>query len=298
MSDQPTVSVIVPVWNDEIRIQQCVAALESQSYPSDRYEVIVVDNGSDTPVRSLLERFPHARVTEEPEPGSYRARNTGLALATGEVIAFTDSDCVPAADWLENGVAALQGTANSGLVGGAIELVVHDEARPTAVELYERVFAFPQERYVKLERWAATANVFTYRQVVDAVGGFDPARLSGGDREWGVRVAAAGYPLVFAEDVRVQHPARRTTAELKSKVLRTTGAGYTPSPVPRQGSKRAFVRGLARNVFPARSLIRVWRSPAMRGPGDSLKASSIVLLVGYLRAWESIRLRLGGTPVR
>src|ERR1044071_6513252 len=104
----PFVSVIVPVWNDSARLDRCLRALEEQTYPGDLYEVVVVDNGSDEPLGPVIERHGRASLVRETKPGSYAARNTGLAHARGEVVAFTDADCLPAPDWIEQGVARLR----------------------------------------------------------------------------------------------------------------------------------------------------------------------------------------------
>jgi len=97
----PFVSVIIPVYNDPERLKTCLQALEEQTYPQSSYEVIVVDNGSDESIEPIVTEFNQAKAGYEPHPGSYAARNKGLSLARGEVIAFTDADCIPALDWIE-----------------------------------------------------------------------------------------------------------------------------------------------------------------------------------------------------
>ena len=217
------VSVIVPVYNDEIRLQKCLDALENQSYPKDYYEIIVVDNASTVDLKSIVDCFKQSHYYYEAQPGSYAARNTGLTVSTGEVIAFTDSDCIPAHNWIERGVYALQKNHNSGLVGGAITFFYKNPNCLTGVELYEQYEGFPQKRYIEKENFGATANVFTYRKVIDSVGKFDSKLKSGGDSEWGKRVARAGYNLCYAEDVEVKHPARSTYSEYYKKISRVIG---------------------------------------------------------------------------
>src|SRR5690606_31008932 len=103
----PRVSVIVPVRDDVEGLSRCVAALQAQDYPTDRFEVVVIDNGSIRDLRPVVPDEPRFRLVREDRPGSYVARNAGVAVATGEVLAFTDADCRPRADWLSQGVAAL-----------------------------------------------------------------------------------------------------------------------------------------------------------------------------------------------
>ncbi len=95
----PFVSVVIPVFDDPDRLRTCLQALEHQTYPKPRYEVIVVDNGSARSVPPLVGQFGQARATYEMVPGANAARNRGISLARGEILAFTDADCVPARDW-------------------------------------------------------------------------------------------------------------------------------------------------------------------------------------------------------
>ena len=217
--NKPFVSVIIPVFNDGQRLARCLQALEAQTY-RDRFEVIVVDNGSKEDPASIVAMFPHAKLSRQARPSSYAARNTGITLARGEVLAFTDSDCLPDPRWMEAGVDALVTTADCGMVGGAVEIFCQDETRPAAVEVFERITAFPQERYLRDYHYAVTANVFTWRRVMEQLGTFNEKLKSSGDNEWGNRVHAAGLKQVYCAEARVRHPARRTFGEIYRKTVR------------------------------------------------------------------------------
>jgi GT2 family glycosyltransferase len=212
------VSVVVPVWRDTEGLAACLEALSRQTWPADRREILVVDNGGG----GVVEAGPGVRVLREAEPGSYAARNRGILEARGSVIAFTDADCVPAPDWLEKGVAHLEDPA-VGMVAGRIRVTFRDPARPTLVERYESVASFRQEEYLRKRRFGATANVLTTRSALEIVGSFDPRLKSLGDVDWGVRVFEAGLGQVYAGDAVVDHPARRTLAEFRSRSARMTG---------------------------------------------------------------------------
>ncbi|MDD5217954.1 MAG: glycosyltransferase, partial [Candidatus Omnitrophica bacterium] len=220
----PYVSVIVPVYNDLAGLNNCLFVLTSQTYPRDRYEIMVVDNGSEENVRMITQCYPQVRLVFEPVRGSYAARNQGIRHSYGEILAFTDSDCMPAANWIERGVEQLGAVPNCGLVGGRIGLVFRDPQRPTAAELYDRFFYFHQDAYVRDKHFAATANLFTSRRVFEKIGLFDDGLQSGGDREWGRRVYAAGYAQVYAEDVTVFHRARSHWADIRGKFVRINSA--------------------------------------------------------------------------
>jgi len=104
----PFVSGIVPVYNDTSRLVLCLDALEHQSCPTERFEVVVVDNGPRPSLEPPIADFRQSRVGHEPRPGSYAARNRGTRSARGRILAFTDADCIPARNWIHTGVGALQ----------------------------------------------------------------------------------------------------------------------------------------------------------------------------------------------
>jgi glycosyltransferase involved in cell wall biosynthesis len=290
---QPFVSVIIPVFNDAERLGRCLAALARQTYPAGRFEVVVVDNGSADDIRPLLAPHPWAVLASETRPGSYAARNAGLAVARGDVLAFTDSDCVPEPEWLACGVACLQRHPECGLVAGAITVFFREPERPTAVELYESITAFPQQKYVEKYRYGATANMFTRRDVFARVGSFDAALTSGGDREWGQRVHAAGLPLVYADEARVQHPARRSFGELSHKIVRVTN-GMERLRARQPGSLRPFAKALARDLLPPLAKIRgIWADRRLRGAGQRAKVTGVLLGLRYTQAWARLRARAG-----
>jgi glycosyltransferase involved in cell wall biosynthesis len=101
-------SVIVPFYNAEPTIERCLRALLEQNYPQDRYEILMIDNNSTDRSAAIVQRYPRIRYLKERKQGSYAARNRGIAAASGAIVAFTDPDCVPRADWLEQIMSAMQ----------------------------------------------------------------------------------------------------------------------------------------------------------------------------------------------
>jgi glycosyltransferase involved in cell wall biosynthesis len=101
-------SIVVPVFNAEPFIERCLRSLIQQTYPADRYEIIVVDNNSSDRSAAIVAKFNRVKLLHEPEQGSYAARNTGIRVARGEVVAFTDPDCEVQADWLRKIAQAME----------------------------------------------------------------------------------------------------------------------------------------------------------------------------------------------
>lgn len=293
----PFVSVIIPVFNDFERLVKCLKALEKQTYSRCLYEIIVVDNGSDEDISNLREIFNHVTFTYEGCTGSYAARNRGITLAKGDVIAFTDSDCIPNEYWIEKGVEALYQTSNCGMVAGKIDIFFKNPEHPTLVEMYDSVMAFHQEEFITTFRYGATANVFTFKSVLQDVGAFNEVLKSNGDREWGQRVYRAGYKQVYGEDACVAHPARYTFSELHKRIIRITGGHYDFK--KRRGySWPEFLRDWKTDLFPSlKEYRRIW-SHSILNVLQRFQIILVMVAVKHLGARERLRLKCGGTSTR
>lgn len=300
----PFVSVIIPVLNDAKRLQLCLQVLSQQTYPQHCYEIIVVDNGSDAAenIEAVVAQFDQAIVADESYPSSFAARNTGIALAKGEVIAFTDADCLPAVDWLEKGVSKLLSVPNCGMVGGRVDIFFRDPNQTTPVELYESITAFPQQDLVERQYYAATANVFTFKQVIEQVGGFEANLKSSGDIEWGQRIAAAGYSLAYADEARVAHPARYSWTQLFKRTVRLAGGLYDLYHRDRYSlfdRNRIYLLKLLESLVPPVNFVmRVFLNSPLQGLKQKVQVSAVMVFVRYVSAGELIRLKLGGVSTR
>lgn len=219
----PTVTVIVPVYNDVERLRMCLVALATQDYDGD-FDIVVADNASTDDIATAIPGGdPRFVVVREMKRGSYAARNAAVRQATGSVLAFTDADCIPRSDWLTNAVSTLIDEADpTDAVGGAINLLYRHPAGPTTgPELFEySEGGFDQELYVSKLHFSATANLVVWRRVFNAVGEFDPSLQSGGDLEWGQRLHKMGLRMNYSSRAVVDHPSRPSWSQLTAKTLR------------------------------------------------------------------------------
>ncbi|WP_290818572.1 glycosyltransferase family 2 protein [Halovivax sp.] len=224
-ADRPFVSVVVPVYNDPDGIRATLDSLVDQTYPETASEVIVVDNDStdETPAvaRSVAADHPGlVRLVRETEiQSSYAARNAGVRAASGDVIAFVDADVVADADWLEAGVEAM-GERGAEYLGCRVDVPCPE---PTFAGRYNAATGFPVRRYVEEGSFAPTCALFVARAVFADVGTFDGGLVSGGDVEFGRRVAASGRKIHYAPEARVEHPARTSLRSLLEKYVRVGG---------------------------------------------------------------------------
>lgn len=288
------VSVIIPVFNDLERLELCLIALENQTYSQQLYEIIVVDNNSTENIAKVTEQFKQVTLTQESKRGSYAARNQGIKIAKGELLAFTDSDCIPTTNWLENGVKILLSESNCGIVAGKIDLYYQNKDIPNAAEIFDKIVNLQQEKYVEESHYGATANLFTFKRVFEKVGLFNDNLKSGGDADWGNRVFAADYQLIYAKDVVVLHPARNTLNQLAKKVMRQTGGTFD-----RQEKQKLNFSQILNYIIqlrpPVRSAIRKSIAASeLKGILSKIKLTFIIIILHYLRLSEEVRLKLGG----
>ena len=295
----PFVSVIIPVYNDRERLTMCLEALQRQTYPSDLFEVIVVDNGSTEPIEPVVAAFSQARYLHEPKQGSYAARNRGIADTQGDVLAFTDADCIPDENWIEQGVKRLLSVPDSGLVAGKVDLFAQDPAHPNVYEVYDQLFYLDQNVAVHRGHYGATANLFTRRSVMDEVGLFDSQLKSSGDSDWGKRVFNQGYEQLYAEEACVRHPARNAFSQLHRKTVRITGGlrDRDAQRVDRPSRFRMFLLHARMWKPPLQKLAGLLMGKTGRslpGFGMRIKVASLALYLHYVRRFEFLRLALGG----
>lgn len=105
--ETPVISVVVPFFDSERHLADCIESLLCQQEVGGPYEIILINNGSSDGSVSIVGRYPELVVLDESKPGAYAARNAGIRRARAPLIAFTDADCVVAADWLRSIVAGM-----------------------------------------------------------------------------------------------------------------------------------------------------------------------------------------------
>lgn len=291
----PFVSIIIPVYNDGENLCRCLDALNRQTFSIQNYEIIVVDNGGQEELSPVKERYPHIILTAEKRPGSYAARNKGIESARGEIIGFTDSDCIPAEDWIENGVSRLSSLDKDGAVGGRVEFFFKNRDRPTAYELFDSISFFQQKRTVEQKHFSVTANLFVSKAVFSSIGLFNADLASGGDAEWGNRLYAQGIPLVYDQDTLIYHPARNSFKQIYKKTVRVTGGLHMLK--KRNGITKEIMALCASDVLPpVRRMIRISRDHRIRGLQKKTRVLAIMVCMKYIVLVEKFRLIIGGAP--
>ena len=222
--NQPEISIVVPVFNSEATIAQCIESLLALDYPKDKYEIVVVDNASTDGTAKILDNYP-VRVLPENRRGACCARNTGWRAAAYDLIAFTDSDCRVEKNWLSSIAPHFQDPM-VGASGGPL-----DSAKPqTVIEEYViRKDILSQKRAMRNEPisppFLITANAVYRREALEKVDGFDDAfTLAGEDADLCWRIVWLGYSIKYEPEATVIHQ-HRSTLRGMLKQVRNYGAG-------------------------------------------------------------------------
>ena len=210
---RPFVSVVIPVLNGERTIGDCLVSVLRGDYPQDRREILVVDNGSTDRTAEIIRGFP-VRYLRDTQRGAAHARNRGIEASNGEIIAFTDADCVASSGWLRelaNGFDAEE-------VGGVAGEILPYPPRTSAERYAARIRHLSPERYLRrpIFPFAVTANLAFRREVFDVVGLLDPRSPRGGEStDFCTRFfRGTGLELRLAPRAVVLHRHRATAREL------------------------------------------------------------------------------------
>jgi GT2 family glycosyltransferase len=202
----PRWSVVVPAYDRPARLSECLAALAALEEPAGGFEVVVVDDGSPTPLEPVTRPYAaRVRLERQANAGPAAARNAGAALARGEHLAFTDDDCRPASGWLRALDAAREREGEAMLGGRTVNALPGDLRAEASQQLVDHLYAWSASTgrlpFFPSNNLAVSAAGFA------GLGGFDARfpRAAGEDRDLGARWVAGGGRLVTVPDAVVGH---------------------------------------------------------------------------------------------
>ncbi|AFZ47447.1 glycosyl transferase family 2 [Cyanobacterium stanieri PCC 7202] len=208
---EPFVSVIIPIYNGEKDLKDLIECLSKQSYDFDKVEFILVDNNSNDNTEKTIKNISKnlnninlKYLQENNIQSSYAARNLGIKNAQGEIMAFTDVDCRPQADWLEKLIQPFSDPQTM-IVAGEIKGIEGDnllEKYATKREILSQKYTLANEFFP----YGQTANLAVRKQALKVVGLFRPYLTTGGDADicWRI-LKEVEAEIKFAPDALVFH---------------------------------------------------------------------------------------------
>lgn len=285
-AELPDAAVIIPHYNDVIRLDRCLKVLTAGNLRG--VDILVVDNGSTQSLAGLQAAFPMVRFLTEPEKGAAAARNRGVRETTAPILIFIDADCLPAQDWL--GVARTV-APKADLIGGRVD--VFDETPPprSGAEAFETVFAFNFRNYIEVQGFTGAGNLVTRRDVFDDVGGFVNGVSE--DRDWSMRAVAKGYRLIYEDGLVVSHPSRSDWPALRHKWHRMTRELCASNGTTPRDRLRWALRALAMPASAIAHLPKVLFSTRLNGADERLRAMATLIRLRLLRMVWMLRQAAG-----
>ncbi|MDP8213494.1 MAG: glycosyltransferase [Candidatus Zapsychrus exili] len=196
------VSVVIPAYNCEKNISKTLNAVLNQSYGD--VELIVVDDESTDNTRNLVSNFKDVKYFYQKNQGPAQARNFGAKNATGEIVFFTDSDCVPQKDWIKNAIVHFDDKAVA-VVSGSYGIANNNNLLARCIYkeiLFRHQFLMPQRSKV-----FGSYNFGIRRNIFEEVGGFNTSypSASGEDNDLSYKLVELGYKIYFEPSSLVDH---------------------------------------------------------------------------------------------
>src|SRR5262245_617213 len=203
----PTFSIVIPTYARSMQLAECLNSLAALTYPHDRFEVIVVDDGGEMPLTAIVDRFAREldlTLITQARAGPAAARNTGVARAKGNFLAFTDDDCQPQPDWLQKLGARLEATP-ARLIGGRTLNGLSDNPYSAASQfILDSVYSYYNSG-AGGARFFASNNLAMPVEGFHTLGGFDPSFRTSEDRDLCDRWLQHGYRMTYAPEAIVYH---------------------------------------------------------------------------------------------
>jgi len=198
----PKASIVIPAFNAAPTIEKAILACLAQSYPKDKLEIIVVDDGSSDNTAEIIKRHPVKYIFQE-NSGPAKARNTGWKSSAGDVVCFTDADCQPEKEWVLKLVGKFT-DEEIAAVAGSYGIVNSNSLKAGCIheEIIQRHLKMPE-----FIRVFGSYNVAMRRDILEKLGGFEEGfpQASGEDNDLSYRILQHGFKIYFAKDVLVYH---------------------------------------------------------------------------------------------
>jgi glycosyltransferase involved in cell wall biosynthesis len=208
MTFQPFFSIVIPTYNRPERLATCLVAIAKLDYPRDRFETIVVDDGSKMSLDEVVAPFHNKiklELLRQENAGPAAARNRGASEAKGEFLAFTDDDCQPLPDWLSQFAACLAITPEAMIGGRTINALAENLYSTASQELIHYLYEYYNPAKGKAAFFASN-NIALSKSSFNRLGGFDVSfpLAAGEDRDFCDRWQQ-NYPMVYVPQAQIKH---------------------------------------------------------------------------------------------
>lgn len=287
----PLISVIIPHLNQPENLRLCLRALVEQQDGTDTVEIIVVDNGSEYLPTAIVDDFEGIVLETEMTAGPGPARNRGVDVSNGEILAFIDADCIADVQWLLTIAATFKNSGPGTIFGGDVRIAVADSAGLTILEAYESVYAYRQEEYISLQGFSGTGNLAVRRADFFSIGPFAGINQAE-DRDWGHRAKRLGHNIQYVPEMIVYHPARKSFSELFRKWDRHISHDLEDWPRGYMAHVRWALRAIAIAISPLTEIGRILSSRRLNGIRPRIRALTGLVFIRLYRSQRMLKTLL------
>jgi cellulose synthase/poly-beta-1,6-N-acetylglucosamine synthase-like glycosyltransferase len=207
-TETPFVSIVIPMYNEEKTVGECIEAILNQSYPSEQYEIIVVSDGcndnSEEIVRNIMKsanKF-YIKMVRQENQGAAAARNFGAKSSRGAIVLFIDADCIADFRWIEEMIKPLSKNNVAGVQGAYKTKQKEIVAKLSQIEFEERFKKLQQTEYVD---FVGSFSAAYKREVFEKFNGFNTKFVMNEDVDLAYRISSDGYKLYFNPGAVVYH---------------------------------------------------------------------------------------------
>lgn len=207
-------SIIVPTYNRTEQLVVCLQSLAKLAYPRSRFEIIVIDDGSDVFLNTTIKPFQelvNLTLIRQQNCGPASARNSGAEAACGKFLAFTDDDCSPSEDWLTRLEARFETFPNCMFGGFTVNSLRQNIFSTTSQLIVDLVYDFYNQK-PNQATFITSNNMAMPKALFDEIGGFDTSfpKAAAEDRDLCDRWLHSNYKIIYAPEVKVYHSHKLT----------------------------------------------------------------------------------------
>ncbi|MEE3331434.1 MAG: glycosyltransferase [Myxococcota bacterium] len=285
-------SIIVPTYQRPEAIRRCLAALERLDYSHDRFEVIVVDDGSEPPVAQSLKRFEESLtlvLLRQDNAGPASARNHGATVARGKLLFFTDDDCAPTPQWLKQVFESARDNPQAAIGGRTVNALVESALSEASQMLVDYLYEYYNIASTGGERMFTSNNLMIPARAFREMGGFAKGfpRAAAEDREICDRWHDSGRMMIYEPVAVIEHS---HPLDFVRFVLQHFGYGRGAAHFQRLRS----ARGRTKKIEPFRFYLDLVLYPFGRKPAlRALQISALFVVAQVSNAagyfWQSWR---------
>jgi len=290
MEGRPSFSIIIPTYRRPQQLGACLESIAQLQYPRDRFEVLVVSDGTEMPPEDIVRAFRDklaVTLLTQTHGGPAAARNTGAARARGTVLAFIDDDCAPSANWLEVLAKHVAASPDCTIGGHTVNALPENSCSVASQMLVDYLYSYFNANNDGV--FFASNNICVPADLFHGIGGFDPSfpTAAAEDREFCDRWVRRGYRLIYAPEAVVYHAHSLTLLTFWRQHFR-----YARGAVHLRQRQRVGSRGRA-GIRPPSFYVNLLRYPFAHAPIGRAFRASLLLAVSQAAtitgfSWEKI----------